>query len=68
MYGTPIENKPTAIDKLKDLWNENPLLVIGVAAGATTAVAKLIDAVTKAGNSRVWKREVKRRETLTKRP
>lgn len=64
----PPTPKNTAIDRLKELWNDQPLVVIGVAAGATASLAKLIDAVTKASNSRVWKREVRRRETLGKRP
>lgn len=64
----PPTPKNTAIDRLKELWNDQPLVVIGVAAGATASLAKFIDAVTKASNSRVWKREVRRRETLGKRP
>jgi hypoxanthine-guanine phosphoribosyltransferase len=65
MYQT--NDKPNGIDRLKNAFNDNPLVVIGVMSGAVAAAAKLIDAVTKASNSRVWKKEVKRREELTKR-
>ena len=55
---THIRNQPTAIDRLKDAWNENPLLVIGVATGACMAVAKLIDAVSGAQGRRAYARQV----------
>jgi hypothetical protein len=38
------ENK--AIERLKQEWNENPILVIGVFAAAVTALSKLIDSVS----------------------
>lgn len=56
-----IRNQPTAIDRLKDAWNENPLLVIGVATGACMAVAKLIDAVSGAQGRRAYARQVSMR-------
>lgn len=49
------------IEKLKKMWNENPLQVIAVGALAATAAAKLLDATTSARNSRAWQREVDRR-------
>jgi len=54
-----IRNQPTAIDKLKDAWNDNPLLVIGVATGACMAVAKLIDAVSGAQGRRAYARQIR---------
>lgn len=36
--------KPKAWDKLKETWNENPILVIGVGTAAVTALGKLLDA------------------------
>lgn len=49
---------PTAIDRLKHAWNDNPLLVIGVATGATMAVARLIDAVSSAQGRRAYAKQV----------
>ena len=51
-----IRNQPTGIDRLKDAWNENPLLVIGVATGACMAVAKLIEAVSGVQSKRAFAR------------
>lgn len=56
-----IRNQPTGIDRLKDAWNENPLLVIGVATGACMAVAKLIEAVSSAQGRRAYARISKRK-------
>lgn len=53
-----ISNRPTAINKLNDAWNENPLMVIGIATGATMAVAKLIDAVSAAQGRRAYAKQV----------
>lgn len=60
------EPKKTGLEKLKDAFDENPLLVIGVISGATIAAAKLIDALTTARNSRTWKKEVERRARKNK--
>lgn len=49
---------PTAVDRLKDAWNDNPLVVIGVATGACMAVAKLIDAVSSAQGRRAYSKQV----------
>jgi hypoxanthine-guanine phosphoribosyltransferase len=54
-----IRNQPTAIDRLKDAWNENPLLVIGVATGACMAIAKLIEAVSGVQGRRAYARQIK---------
>ena len=48
--------------KIKQAWEENPLLVIGVGAAAATAAAKVLDSVTSAKNSRSWAKEVDRRD------
>ena len=56
-----IRNQPTGIDRLKDAWNENPLLVIGVATGACMAVAKLIEAVSGVQSKRAFARRATRR-------
>lgn len=53
-----IGDKPTAMDRLKDAWNDNPLVVIGVATGACMAVAKLIDAVSSAQGRRAYSKQV----------
>lgn len=59
MY-TPNSQDTTAMDKLKQAWNDNPLLVIGVATGATMAVARLIDAISASKGRRAYARQVKR--------
>lgn len=59
MYDTNrLNNQPTAFGRLKDAWNENPLLVIGVATGATMALAKIIDAVSSAQGRRAYAKQV----------
>jgi hypothetical protein len=59
MYTPNIKNaKPSAFEKLRDAWNNNPLLVIGVAAGAITAAAKLIDAITSAQGRRAYAKQI----------
>jgi hypothetical protein len=47
--------------KIKQAWEENPLMVIGIAAVAATAGAKLIDATSNYKGRRTWEREVDRR-------
>lgn len=59
-------NVTAAKDKIRQAWDENPLAVIAVASGAVIATAKLIDSTTAARNSRVWKKEVNRRERKTR--
>ena len=51
-----------AFDKLRDAWNDNPLLVIGVATGACMAVAKLIEAVGGVQSRRAYARRMKVRK------
>ncbi len=45
-------------DKLKKQWDENPVAVIGVAAFAATAAAKLIDAVSAAQGRRAYAKQI----------
>lgn len=49
---------PTAMDRLRDSWNDNPLVVIGVFSGACMAVAKIIDAVSSAQVRRAYAKQV----------
>jgi len=48
-------------------FEENPVLVIGVCAAAIGATAKLIQASSDARRASVWKREVLRRERMSRR-
>jgi hypothetical protein len=45
-------------NKLQQQVNENPMLAVGVAAAAVTAVAKLIDAVSSAQGRRAYAKQV----------
>jgi hypothetical protein len=45
-------------DKLKKVWDENPLAVIAVSAAAVVAVAKLIDATSAAQGRRAYAKQV----------
>lgn len=54
-----------AMTTLKHQFEENPLLVIGVATGALLALAKVAETATDARNSKTWKKEVARRERNT---
>lgn len=52
--------------KLKEAWEENPLLVIGIATAAGTVAVKLMQSYAAVQNSHAWKREVARRERKTR--
>lgn len=56
----------TAMDRIKQAWNENPLLVIAVGAMAATAASKLINASTERTRARTWAIEVDRRMMNTR--
>jgi hypothetical protein len=43
-HGPNEPKKSTAMDKLKEAWNENPLMVIAVVGAALGAAGKFIDA------------------------
>lgn len=48
--------------RVKKAFDDNPILFIGVSAGAIQATAKLIQANTERKNAKTWRHEVKRRE------
>jgi hypothetical protein len=50
--------KNKAWQSLVRAWDENPLMVIGVAAGTMAAAAKLIDAVSSARSRRAYAKQV----------
>ena len=50
----------TAIQKLEEAWNENPLLVIGVAAGFMMAASKLIDSLSGIRSRQAYARRMNR--------
>lgn len=47
-FGTEFRapRKSKAMDKIKEAWNENPLMVIAVVGAAAHGLAKLIDATS----------------------
>lgn len=47
--------------KLKNAWNENPLLVIAVVGGALGATAKVIDSMSAAQSRRAYSKMINRR-------
>ena len=51
---------------LKAKFDENPVEVMTVGALAVTAASKLTMAVVSARNSRTWRKEVNRRNKVTK--
>jgi len=56
-----------AWDKIKQTWEENPLLVIVIATAAATAASKLVDANTARHNAKSWEMEVARRTMMKNR-
>lgn len=46
--------KPKAWDKIKEAWDENPMLVITVGTAAVAALGKLIDAVGNVQSKRAY--------------
>lgn len=56
-----------AFDKIKQAWDENPIGVIIVASIAATAASKLLDSSTNRVNAQAWKKEVNRRDRMTRR-
>lgn len=57
----PPRYKPSAKDKLKQAWNENPIGVAIVAAAVMTAAAKLIDSVGSYQSKRAYAEEARSR-------
>lgn len=60
MYTSPQDKSKnqTALEKIKEAWEENPVAVIGVATLAVTALAKFIDAVSSAQGRRAYAKQV----------
>lgn len=56
-----------AWNKIKQTWEENPLVVIGIGAVAVNAAAKLMDANTRRTNAQAWQIEVDRRNRMSQR-
>jgi len=52
--------------KIKQAWEENPLMVIAIGAAALTAGAKVIDATSNYKGRKTWEREVDRRIRTTR--
>lgn len=48
----------TGLEKIRQAWDDNPLVVIGVISGACMAVAKIIDAVSSAQGRRAYAKQV----------
>ena len=48
--------------RIKQTWEEQPLVVVMVATAAAGAAAQVIKASTEASNSRTWAKEVDRRD------
>jgi hypothetical protein len=61
-YVPPFGNqtKPKAMDKLKEAWNENPLMVIAVVGAALAGAGKFIDASGSVVSKWAYARRIKR--------
>lgn len=53
--------KPEFWDKIKEQWDENPMLVIAVGTAALTATGKLIDAVASIPSKRAYAKRMNKR-------
>lgn len=58
-------NQNQWLNRLQQQFNENPLGTIAIGSLATTAAAKLLSSINDARRSRVWAREIERRERMT---
>lgn len=56
-FATSISNNK-GVRKLKEAWDENPMTVIAVGAGAILAAAKFVDAVSAAQGRRAYAKQV----------
>lgn len=54
------------LDRLKQQFNENPVLVIAVGAAAVTAVAKLVDAVSAAQGRKAYAKQINHKVKTTR--
>lgn len=60
-YSVPNEpKKPTAVDKLKEAWNENPLMVMAVVGAALAGAGKFIDATSGIASKWAYARRIKK--------
>jgi hypothetical protein len=59
-FGQQPEAKPRAIDKLKEAWNENPLMVIAIVGAALAGAGKFIDASGSVVSKWAYARRIKR--------
>lgn len=55
-----------AIDKIKQKFEEDPITMITVTAMAVGAVATIVNTVSVASNASTWRKEVNRRDRMTK--
>jgi hypothetical protein len=62
---TQMKNK--GWDKIKQAWEENPFMVLGVAVVAVNVASKLMDANTRRTNAQAWEMEVNRRNRMSRR-
>lgn len=56
-----LEQKPKWKDRLKEQWNENPVIVLGAVGAACAGAASLVNALSNAMGRRTWAKEVNRR-------
>lgn len=54
--------KPKAWDKIKEAWDENPMLVIVIGTGAVTALGKLIDAAAGIQSKRAYAKRMNKKQ------
>jgi hypothetical protein len=54
--------KPKAWDKIKEAWDENPMLVVVIGTGAVTALGKLIDAAAGIQSRRAYAKRMNRKQ------
>ena len=54
--------KPKAWDKIKEAWEENPMLVIAVGTAAVTALGKLIDAASGVQSRRAYAKRMNKKQ------
>lgn len=54
--------KPKAWDKIKEAWDENPMLVVVIGTGAVTALGKLIDAAAGIQSRRAYAKRMNKKQ------
>lgn len=54
--------KPKAWDKIKEAWDENPMLVITVGTAAVAALGKLIDAAGSIQSKRAYAKRMNKKQ------